>query len=71
MMEYLEKQLILDYHLRGEQANLENEYPELAEKAKKYLGYELYYALTKEDGKHINKDSKDYKMLMAMSDELD
>lgn len=70
-MEYLEKQIILDYHLRGEQTQLENDHPELAEKAKKYLGYELYYSLTKESGKFTNKDSAEYKKLMSMSDELD
>lgn len=35
MLDYLEKQIILDYHLRGEQTVLEKEHPELAEKAKK------------------------------------
>lgn len=35
MLDYLEKQIILDYHLRGEQTALEKEHPELAEKAKK------------------------------------
>jgi len=30
---------------------MEKEHPELTEKAKKYLGYELYYELTKEAGK--------------------
>ena len=42
MLDYLEKQIIIDYHLRGEQSELEKEHPELAEKAKKYLGFELY-----------------------------
>lgn len=46
MLDYLEKQLILDYHLRGEQAELEKEHPDLAVLAKKYLGYELYYELS-------------------------
>lgn len=31
MLNYLEKQIILDYHLRGEQAELEKDHPELAE----------------------------------------
>lgn len=31
MMNYLEKQVILDYHLRGEQAQLEKDHPEMAE----------------------------------------
>jgi hypothetical protein len=43
MLDYLEKQMILDYHLRGEQQELETEHSELAVKAKKYLGFELYY----------------------------
>lgn len=34
MLDYLEKQIIIDYHLRGEQAELEKEHPELAEIAK-------------------------------------
>jgi hypothetical protein len=46
MLDYLEKQIIIDYHLRGEQQELEKEHAELAEKAKKYLGFELYYELS-------------------------
>lgn len=62
MLDYLEKQLILDYHLRGEQGELEKEHPELAEKAKKYLGFELYYELSsQEQGKPIPEDSEIYK----------
>ncbi len=45
-MDFVEKLVILDYHLKGQQAELEAENPELAEKAKKYLGYELYYNLS-------------------------
>jgi hypothetical protein len=55
MLDYLEKQMILDYRLRGEEANLEKEHSDLAEKAKKYLGYELYYELsTKAQGKSLD-----------------
>jgi len=32
--------------LRGEQEILEKEHPALADKAKKWLGYELYYDLS-------------------------
>jgi hypothetical protein len=35
MLDYLEKQIILDYHLRGEQSDLEKTHTELAEIAKK------------------------------------
>ena len=58
MMDYLEKQIIIDYHLRGEQAELEKEHPEIAEKAKKYLGFEFYYELsTQEAGKPLDPES--------------
>ena len=46
MLDYLEKQIIIDYHLRGEQTELEKEHPDIAEKAKKYLGFEFYYELS-------------------------
>ena len=34
--------MIIDYNLRGEHEKLEEQFPELAEKSKKFLGYELY-----------------------------
>jgi hypothetical protein len=46
MLDYLEKQMILDYHLRGEQNLLEEEHKELAAKAKDYLGLSLYFELS-------------------------
>lgn len=49
---------------------LEKEHPELVDKAKKYLGFEFYYELTKDQGKPLNKDSKAFKEIMTMSDEL-
>lgn len=62
MLDYLEKQIILDYHLRGEQYELEKEHPELAEIAKKYLGFELYYELSaKEHDKPLATESNEYK----------
>ena len=45
-MDYVEKQMIIDYHLRGEQQRLEREFPEIAKKAKKFLGYEMYFELS-------------------------
>jgi hypothetical protein len=55
MLDFLEKQIILgkcvyslDLQIKGEQDLLEEKYPELAEKAKKFMGYEDYYKL-KED----------------------
>lgn len=49
---------------------MEKEHPELTEKAKKYLGYELYYELTKEAGKQLTPENPLYNTLMQMSDEL-
>ena len=61
MLEYLEKQMILSFHFRGEQDEFEKEFPELVSKAKKYLGYELYYALApfETGNKKLNPESKD------------
>ena len=62
MLEYLEKQIILDYHLKGEQSELEKEFPELADKAKKYLGFEFYYELSAiPPGKQLDTKSDHYK----------
>lgn len=71
MLDYLEKQMILDYHLRGEQSNLEKEHQYLADKAKKYLGYELYYELSaKSQGQPLNPDDDEFKTIMKMSTDL-
>jgi hypothetical protein len=45
MQDYLEKQKILDFHFRGDQVSFEKEYPNLKEKAQKFLGEELYEEL--------------------------
>lgn len=43
MMSYLENQIILDHHFRGEQDIFEQEFPHLKSKAEKLLGYETYF----------------------------
>jgi hypothetical protein len=68
MLDYLEKQIIIDYHLRGEQAELEKEHPEVAEKAKKYFGLEMYYELSNED-KPLSPDSNKFKYIMQKAEE--
>lgn len=71
MLDYLEKQIIIDYHLRGEQAELEKDHPEIAEKAKKYLGFEFYYELsTQAVGKPLDPESKAFKILVTKSEDL-
>ena len=46
MSDYLEKQIILDYHFRGEQDLFETEYEHLKQKAEKLLGYNTYFDLS-------------------------
>ncbi len=58
LLEYLEKQIILDFHFRGEQDVFEAEYPHLKEKATKYLGHSLYYDLSPFCGKSLPKESE-------------
>ena len=71
MLDYLEKQIILDYHLRGEQSELEKEHAELAEKAKKYLGFELYYECSSQaQGKPLVANSDVYKEIMKKVEDL-
>lgn len=70
MSNYLEKQMILDYHMRGEQQILEEEHKDLAEKAKKYLGFELYYELSKYNGHPMLADDPLFIKLMEKSNAL-
>jgi len=46
LLEFIEKQVIIDYHLMGKQEKLEKEYPELVKKAQKFLGFETFYELS-------------------------
>jgi len=50
MLDYLEKQIILDYHFRGEQELFEQEQQELKEKAFKLLGIQFYHELGSFEG---------------------
>jgi hypothetical protein len=49
---------------------LEKEKPELADKAKKYLGYELYYNLSQNQGKPMTEASEGFADLIKKSDDL-
>jgi hypothetical protein len=49
---------------------LEEDHKELAEKAKKYLGFELYYELSKYNGKPLEETDVLYKELLTKSEEL-
>ena len=56
MLNYLEKQIILDYHFRGEQDLFEQEYPHLKMKAEKLLGYEVYFDLSPLTGQPLSEE---------------
>jgi hypothetical protein len=46
--------MILSYHFRGEQDVFEKDFPGLVDKAKKFIGFELYYALSPFTGHMLN-----------------
>lgn len=54
MMEFVENQIILDYHFRGEQDVFEKEFPHLKIKAETLFGYENYYTLSTFIGKPLS-----------------
>ena len=45
VLEYMEHKIIVDYLMEGKQKELEEEAPELADKAKEIFGNEFYYGL--------------------------
>ena len=71
LLDYLEKQIILDFHFRGEQDVFEAEYPHLKEKAIKYLGHVLYYDLSPYCGNPVPKDSEMYQKLWTQYELLE
>ena len=65
LLDFLEKQMIIDYHLRGEQQKLIEQFPTLEAKAKKFLGYELFFELSVQpDGIPMSKNDPNYKFLI-------
>ena len=57
MSDYLEKQIILDYHFRGEQDLFEKEYEHLKIKACKLLGYNTYFDLSPLTGVPLTEEN--------------
>lgn len=57
MIDYLECQIILDYHWRGEQDIFEQEYPNLKKKAEALLGYDTYFDLSPLTGQPLSEES--------------
>lgn len=76
MLDYLEKQMILSYHFRGEQEQFEQQFPDMVAKAKKYIGFELYFALSPFSGHLLNPESENlterecYKALAEIQSKL-
>ena len=66
--EYLEKQIILDYHFRGQQDLFEKEYAHLKQKAEKLLGYDTYFDLSPFTGAPLTEESQPelYQRLMQI-----
>jgi len=58
MSDYLEKQIILDYHFRGEQDSFEQDYEHLKQKAEKLLGYNTYFDLSPLTGTPLTKEDQ-------------
>lgn len=71
MVDFLEKQVILDFHFRGEQDVLEKNHPALKDKAVKYLGPTFYYDLSPTTGQSLPKDDPMYSKLMDMYKRLE
>lgn len=69
MMDYLEKQIIIDYHLRGEQDLLKEQNPKLDKAAKKFFGYEDYYEFSLLTGP-MPQDHPKFEKLIQTANEL-
>ena len=72
MVDYLEKQIILDYHFRGEQDIFEQDYPSLKIKAEKLLGYDVYFDLSPLTGAPLTEEENPelYSHLMKIQRDL-
>jgi hypothetical protein len=46
LLDYVEKQVIIDYHLKGQQGKMEEREPKLVPKAKKWMGMQMYFDLS-------------------------
>lgn len=66
IQDFLEKQVIVDFHFKGEQDTFEQEYPHLIEKAKKLIGFDLYFALSSQCGSPLDANSDEYKRLIEI-----
>lgn len=69
ILDYMENKLIVEYLLEGKQKELEEEAPELAEKAKDIFGNEFYYSLPVDQA--IEEDSKWFAKLDQRRQEIE
>lgn len=46
LLDYVQKQVIIDYHLQGQQAKMEETHPHLVKKAQNFLGMQVYFDLS-------------------------
>jgi hypothetical protein len=64
--DYLEAQIIIDFHFRGEQDVFEAEYPHLKEKAVEILTPQLYKKLSFKVGEPLRKEMPEYGQLFKI-----
>lgn len=66
LLDYVEKQVIIDFHLKGQQSYMEEKYPKLTEKAKKFLGMQAYFdmSVAQIDGMPMSINDPYYEVLM-------
>ena len=69
ILDLIEKQIIVDYHLRGQQQALFEENPKLEKVAKKLLGYEDFYAFASAP-EGVTKDDPKYHRLLDLANSL-
>ena len=71
LLDFIEKQIIIDFHLKGEHEKMKNEFPHLEDKAKKFLGFETFFDLSvAPDGVPMSINDPYYDTLIKKSKDL-
>ena len=72
LLDYVQKQVIIDYHLQGKQAKMEEVHPTLVKKAQSFLGMETYFDLSVSQiqGHPMSVADPHYAMLMKKQQEI-
>ena len=72
LLDFVEKQVIIDYHLRGQQAKMVENYPHLEKKAQKFLGMQAYFDMSVSQISGLPMSSEDpyYDMLIKKQEAI-